>query len=107
MGRRPVPQRGSGWRPNVREADVIATTSGETPRVTPGERTSTTTIVVSLIVAVLISFYPAGAIAGLILAGLATAVVMLRPDLRHQWRMRIICAAGLLVPVISLAAWIL
>lgn len=85
----------------------MATTSGETPRVTPGERTSTTTIVISLIVAVLISFYPLGAIAGLILAGLVTAVVMLRPALRSQGSMRIICAAGLLVPILSLTAWIL
>lgn len=85
----------------------MATARGETPRVTPGERTSTTTIVVSLIVAVLISVYPAGAIAGQILAGLATTVVVVRPDFRHQWRMRIICAAGLLVPFLSLTAWIL
>ena len=76
-------------------------------RVSPGERTSTATIVVSLIVAVLLSGYPVGSIAGLILAGLATTVVLVRPDLRNQWRMRIICAAGLLVPAVFLTAWIL
>ena len=78
-----------------------------TSRVSPGGHTSTTTIVVSLIVAVLISGYPEGSIGGVILAGLATTVVLVRPDLRHQWRMRIVCAAGLLVPAISLMVWLL
>lgn len=82
-------------------------TGEHSPRVSPGERTSTTTIVVSLIVAVLITGFPDGPIAGSILAGLATTVVLVRPDLRNQWRMRIICAAGLLVPAVFLTAWIL
>ena len=76
-------------------------------RVSPGERTSPTTIVVSLVAAVLITRFPGGPIGGLILAVLASTVVLVRPDLRRQWRMRIICAAGLLVPAISLTAWIL
>ncbi len=76
-------------------------------RVSPGERTSTTTIVVSLIVAVLLGFYPAGSIAGLILAALVTTVVFARPDLRNQWSMRIICATGLLVPILSFSAWLI
>lgn len=75
--------------------------------VSPGGRTSTTTFVVSLIVAVLISGYPVGSIGGLVLAGLATTVVLVRPDLRDQRRMRIICVAGLLVPAMFLTAWIL
>ncbi len=81
-------------------------TGEHSPRVSPGGRTSTTTIVVSLIVAVLITGFPGGPIGGLILAGLASTVVLVRPDLRHRWSMRIICAAGLLVPAISLTAWI-
>jgi hypothetical protein len=96
-----------GLTPNPLEAGTMEQAGAPTSRVSPGGHTSTTTIVVSLIVAVLISGYPAGSIGGVILAGLATTVVLVRPDLRHQWRMRIVCAAGLLVPAISLTVWLL
>jgi len=89
-----------------REAVTMDVTGGHPSRVSPASRTSTTMIVVSLIVAVLLCLIPGGSIAGLILAGLATAVVLVRPDLRGQWRMRIICAVGLVVPILFLGAWI-
>lgn len=82
-------------------------TGAHVSRVPPAERTSPTTIVVSLITAVVLSVFPGGPIAGVILAGLATTVVLVRTDLRDQWRMRIVCAAGLLMPAMFLMAWIL
>lgn len=75
-------------------------------RVSAAGQTSTTMIVASLIVGVLLSIFPGGPIAGLILAGLAATVVLARPDLRDQWRMRIVCAIGLAVPLFALGVWI-
>lgn len=82
-------------------------TGGHPSGVSAVRRTSTTMIVVSLIVAVFLCLIPGGSIAGLILAGLATAVVLVRPDLRDQWQMRIICAVGLVAPILVLGAWVL